>query len=302
MVLDLRSVGRENGPHTLQWTERDTLLYAVSVGAGQDPLAELTLTTENSEGLAQQVLPSFGVVVGQQVLRPDIGDFDRSKLVHAEQHFELHRPLGAAGSLAVTARVGAIYDKGSGALVWTETTSVDPDTGEPVMTSRSASFIRGEGGFGGERGPAADWGAPARKPDFELAVPVRPEQALLYRLNGDRNPLHSDPKFAAQGGFDRPILHGMCTFGFTCRALVSAAGGDPARLTAMGGRFSAPVLPGDTLTVQIWQDNEEVLFRTLRGDGTVVIDHGRARLAEPAGAAPGGALSARIQPAGLARL
>ncbi|MCG2623414.1 MaoC family dehydratase N-terminal domain-containing protein [Arthrobacter sp. I2-34] len=298
MVLDLASVGRANGPHTLEWTERDTLLYAVSVGAGQDPLAELALTTENSEGLAQQVLPSFGVVVGQQVLRPDIGDFDRSKLVHAEQHFELHRPLTASGALAVTARVGAIYDKGSGALVWTETTSVDAATGEPVMTARSASFIRGEGGFGGERGPAAAWDAPARQPDVEVAMPVRPEQALLYRLNGDRNPLHSDPAFAARGGFDRPILHGMCTFGFTCRALVAAAGGDPARLTAMGGRFSAPVWPGDTLTVQVWQDNEDVLFRTLRGDGTVVIDHGRARLAEPGGAAGAGTLAAH---AGSAR-
>lgn len=298
MVLDLASVGRANGPHTLEWTERDTLLYAVSVGAGQDPLAELSLTTENSEGLDQEVLPSFGVVVGQQVLRPDIGDFDRAKLVHAEQHFELHRPLTASGALAVTARVGAIYDKGSGAVVWTETSSVDAATGEPVMTARSASFIRGEGGFGGERGPAAAWDAPSRKPDFEVAMPVRPEQALLYRLNGDRNPLHSDPKFAARGGFDRPILHGMCTFGFTCRALAAAAGGDPARLASMGGRFSAPVLPGDSLTVQVWLDNEDVLFRTLRGDGTVVIDHGRARLAEPASAVGPGAAAAH---AGSAR-
>ncbi|MDR7085037.1 acyl dehydratase [Arthrobacter ginsengisoli] len=284
MALNLQSVGRENGPHTLQWTERDTLLYAVSVGAGQDPVSELSMTTENSDGLPQRVLPSFGVVMGQQVLRPDIGDFDRSKLVHAEQHFELHRPLTATGAASVTAKVSAIHDKGSGALVWTETTSMDAGTGEPLLTARSASFIRGEGNFGGERGTAVTWEAPQSKPDYELLMPTRPEQALLYRLNGDRNPLHSDPKFAAQGGFDLPILHGMCTFGFSCRALVATvADGDSRRLTSMGGRFSSPVWPGDALTVHIWKDNEDVLFRTLRSDGTVVIDHGRAKLSGPAG-------------------
>ncbi|WP_406724606.1 MaoC/PaaZ C-terminal domain-containing protein [Streptomyces sp. GD-15H] len=286
MPLDLDAVGRENGPVPLGWDERDSLLYAVSVGAGQDPLAELALTTENSEGVEQRVLPSFAVVIGQQVPRPDIGEYDRSKLVHAEQHIELHRPLTPAGSVLTTARVAAIHDKTSGALVWTETTSVDAVTGEPVMTARSASFIRGEGGFGGERGTSPPWAPPRERPDREVRMTVRPEQALLYRLNGDRNPLHSDPVFARRGGFERPILHGMCTFGFTCRALLAHRGGSGSgTLSAMGGRFSAPVLPGDSLTVEIWQDGDDLTFRTRRGDGTVVLDRGRARLGpEPAAA------------------
>lgn len=284
MPLDLSSRGSVSAPVSVDWDERDALLYAVSVGAGQDPLAELALTTENTEGVSPEVLPSFGGVLTQRVLRPDIGPFDRSKLVHAEQHLTLHRPLPMAGRLSVTAQVGDIFDKGSGALVWTETTAVDPATGEAVISSRSASFIRGEGGFGGERGPSEGWQPPTGQPDVVVPLRIRPEQALIYRLNGDRNPLHSDPAFAARGGFDRPILHGMCTFGFTCRALVSAvAGGRPSAITSLGGRFSSPVWPGDELRVEVWQEGAEVWFRTVRVDGVVALDRGRATVAASEG-------------------
>lgn len=279
MPLDLSARGRTSEAVTVRWDDRDALLYAVSVGAGQDPLAELGMTTENTEGVVPEVLASYGGVLAQRVLRPDVGPFDRAMLVHAEQHVTLHRPLPLDGELVVTARVGDILDKGSGALVWTETTAVDPATGEAAVTARSASFIRGEGGFGGERGAADDWTPPRPEPDHRTVLQVRPEQALLYRLNGDRNPLHSDPAFAARGGFDRPILHGMCTFGFTCRALVGlVAQGRPSALHTIGGRFSAPVWPGDTLEVQAWQDGTDVWFRTLRGDGVVALDRGRARI------------------------
>jgi len=198
-------------------------------------------------------------------------------LVHAEQAFELHRPLSAEGSVRATSKVTGIYDKGSGALVVSEATAVDPATGETVITSRSSAFIRGAGGFGGDRGPRDDWAQPGRAPDHQVTYTTRPEQALIYRLSGDRNPLHSDPTFAARAGFERPILHGLCTYGVTGRALLHAlAGSDPARFASMSGRFSSPVLPGEPLTVSIWAGDGSAMFRTTKDDGTVVIDRGRA--------------------------
>jgi acyl dehydratase len=145
-----------------------------------------------------------------------------------------------------------------------------------LATIRGSVFIRGEGGFGGDRGPSgADWEMPTRPPDTTVNYRTRPEQALLYRLTGDRNPLHSDPKFAAKGGLQRPILHGMCTYGFTGRALLHAVcGSDPARFRAMEGRFTRPVMPGDELTISIWVDGNTAYFRTTSND-VVVIDRGR---------------------------
>jgi acyl dehydratase len=200
-------------------------------------------------------------------------------LVHAEQAFELHRELPPAGAVRTVSKVTGIYDKGSGALVASEAHAVDVETGEPVITTRSAVFIRGEGGFGGDRGPRDQWAPPDRAPDHKVTYPTRPDQALIYRLSGDYNPLHSDPEFAARAGFDRPILHGLCTYGVTGRALLhSVAGSDPARFRSMSGRFSSPVFPGESLTVSIWVDGSAVLFRTAKDDGTVVIDRGRAEV------------------------
>jgi acyl dehydratase len=278
MPLDHSSIGVESAPYERSWTAKDALLYAVGVGAGVgDPLRELAFTTENSGRVAQRVLPTYAVLLAQVPGARRIGDFDPAMLVHAEQAFELHRPLPAEGSLRATAKITGIYDKGSGALVVSEAAAVDPVTGEPVVTSRSSAFIRGEGGFGGDRGPRDDWAVPDREPDHRVTYLTRPEQALLYRLSGDRNPLHSDPEFAARAGFARPILHGLCTYGVTGRALLhTLAGSDPARFASMYGRFSSPVLPGESLTVSIWADGGTALFRTTKDDGTVVIDRGRA--------------------------
>ena len=166
-------------------------------------------------------------------------------------------------------------------LVVTENIAVDAATGEPLVTSRSSAFIRGEGGFGGERGSDQPWSRPDREPDHRMVQPTRPEQALIHRLSGDRNPLHVDPKFAARGGFPQPILHGLCTYGVTGRALLQVlCHGDPARFGSMSGRFSRPVLPGESLTVSVWRQDgsDTVLFQTTKPDGTVVIDRGRMQV------------------------
>jgi acyl dehydratase len=284
MALDHSLVGVAGEPGERSWTSTDALLYAIAVGAGLgDPLRELEFTTENSAGIEQQVLPTFGVLIarGGRAGR-SLGSFDPAMLVHAEQAFELHRPLPVAGTARTISTVTGIYDKGSGALVVSENVAVDAGTGEPLVTSTGSAFIRGEGGFGGERGPrdgGGRWERPEREPDLRVEEHTRPEQALLYRLTGDRNPLHSDPKFAARGGFSRPILHGMCTYGITGRALLHAVcGSDPARFGSMSGRFTHPVLPGETLVVSIWREDGGALFQTARQDGTVVIDRGRVRV------------------------
>src|SRR5579872_4494110 len=278
MSLDHSVVGVPSEPQLRSWDSKDALLYAVGVGAGLgDPLRELEFTTENCEGIEQKVLPTFAVLVAQARTSRNLGDFDRALLVHAEQYFELHRPLPVEGTVRTTATVTGIYDKGSGALVVTENVAVDAATGEPLVTSRSSAFIRGEGGFGGERGTDAPWERPDREPDQQVVLPTRPEQALIYRLSGDRNPLHVDPKFAARGGFSQPILHGLCTYGVTGRALLHAlCGSDPARFRSMSGRFSHPVLPGESLTVSMWRQRggDTAAFQTTREDGVVVIDRG----------------------------
>ena len=182
---------------------------------------------------------------------------------------------GATNTVTATIALGQL-------AIEPNSVAVDTATGEPLVTSRGGTFIRGEGGFGGERGPrdgSDRWEQPGRDPDLRMEQPTRPEQALLYRLTGDRNPLHTDPQFAARGGFSRPILHGLCTYGVTGRALLHAVcGSDPARFGFMSGRFTRPVLPGETLVVSIWRDDGGAVFQTAKQDGTVVIDRGRMRV------------------------
>jgi acyl dehydratase len=287
MALNHSLVGVPGEPAERSWDSKDALLYAVGVGAGLgDPLQELEFTTENSEGIEQKVLPTYAVLIAQGRTSGSLGDFDRAMLVHAEQAIELHRPLPVAGTVRTTSTVTGIYDKGSGALVVTENAAVDAVTGEPLATTRSSAFIRGEGGFGGERGSDAAWARPDREPDHQVTYQTRPEQALVYRLSGDRNPLHVDPKFAARGGFDRPILHGLCTYGVTGRALLHVlCDSDPARFGSMSGRFSRPVWPGESLTISVWRPDDgdtaqsrTALFQTTKDDGTVVIDRGRMQV------------------------
>ena len=272
MPIDPSAVGTTSEPTERSWTSKDCLLYAVGVGAGTE---ELAFTTENSNGIEQQVLPTYAVIAGSGgggAMRA-VGDFDFSKLVHGEQAFTLHAPIPVEGRVRSVTKIVGIYDKGSGAVIETETESVDAETDEPRFSTRSSVFIRGEGGFGGDRGPSKRTEIPERAPDHEVAYQTRPEQALIYRLSGDRNPLHSDPEFAKLAGFDRPILHGLCTYGFTGRALLHAlCDSDPARFRSMAGRFTSPVFPGEKLQVAMWTDGGQTVFQTHGEDGRAVLN------------------------------
>jgi acyl dehydratase len=212
-------------------------------------------------------------------------------LVHGEQSIRLHGEIPPEGTVAITTTVAGMYDKGSAGVVVLESDSRHAATGEPAFSIRTTLFIRGAGGFGGPRNPEGDAESelaaqplPGREPDEVVTYATRPDQALLYRLSGDRNPLHSDPTFAKRAGFDRPILHGLCTYGFTGRALLhTACGSDPARFGAMRARFSKPTMPGDTLTISVWDIGDAVpgayRFRTETQRGETVIDAGLFTLA-----------------------
>lgn len=280
MPINPDAVGSKGEPHEHSWTSKDAILYALGVGAGAaDPFAELEFTTENTKDVAQQVLPTMAVVlgVGSTAALGNIGSFNPAMLVHGEQGIELFGPLPVAGTVSTVGEITGIYDKVKGAVVEMTAVSTDVATGQKLFSNRTQLFIRGEGGWGGDRGPSGARNvAPEREPDHAVTLQTRTDQALLYRLSGDRNPLHSDPSFAAMGGFDRPILHGLCTYGFTGRALLGAlCGGDPARFKSMEGRFSSPVLPGEALTVKMWVDGDAAVFQTTGGDGRVVLDAGR---------------------------
>jgi acyl dehydratase len=280
MGVNLDAVGTTSGPFERSWTSNDALLYAVGVGAGsEDPQDELAFTTENSKGIAQQVLPTFGVIVGGGGPNLSaVGEINMANLVHGEQAVELHRPIPPAGKVSTTSTITGLYDKGSGMVIAWASVSVDPDSGNPALTTRSSVFIRGAGGFGGERGPSGPRNAPPdRAADHVVSYRTRDDQALTYRLSGDHNPLHSDPEFAKMAGFPRPILHGLCSYGFTGRALLHAlCESDPGRFRSMEARFAKPVFPGETLTVSMWvNDDSSAVFNTANSNGEVVISEGR---------------------------
>ncbi len=283
MPLNPEAVGSKSDPVDASWNSKDTLLYAVGIGAGQN---ELAFSTENTSGVDQQVFPTFPVVIGwgKGSAMRDIGTFNPALLVHGQQAVTLHRPIPVEGTVTITSELVAMYDKGSAAVVVTETNAVMDGT--PLYTNTSSAFIRGEGGWGGERGPSGPKNVPPEgDPDHVVTYPTLRDQAFVYRLSGDRNPLHTDPAFAAIGGFDRPILHGLCSYGFTGRALLHAVcGSDPARFEHIEARFAAPVLPGDSLTIKMWSAGSgETLFTTTAVDPDdpsterVVIDQGLLR-------------------------
>ena len=281
MPLNPDSVGAVGDVRTMSWNSKDALLYAVGIGAGQEDLA---FSTENTKDVQQVVFPTFAVVAGSGTTSPgksamsDIGSFNFAMLVHGSQAITLHRPIPVEAEATVQDKVVAMYDKGKAAVVVTEA-ETKLKSGEPLWTTRSSVFIRGEGGWGGDRGPSGPQNEPpATAPDHEITLQTLPDQAFVYRLSGDRNPLHTDPSFAAIGGFDRPILHGLCSYGFTGRALLKAlCNNDVTKFKHIEGRFSSPVMPGDALTVRMWTVAAgETVFTTSVGD-RVVIDQGLVR-------------------------
>ena len=276
MPINPDAVGETGGPVTQSWTSKDALLYAVGIGAGT---GELPFTTENTKDTPQRVFPTFAVIIGGGGAPVDrVGSFNPALMVHGEQGIELLDEIPPDGQLESHGRIAGIWDKGSAAVIEIESEAVNAATGKPLLRTRATLFCRGEGGWGGDRGPSAKVEFPHAEPTHQVTYATREDQALTYRLSGDRNPLHSDPSFAAMGGFDRPILHGLCTYGFTGRALLHAVcDGDPERFGDMYGRFSAPVFPGDRLDVHIWIDGDRAWYRTLVGD-RAVIDNGTMTL------------------------
>ncbi len=260
-------------------TRRDTMLYAASIGLGQDPMDEGQLRFVYEKNLL--AMPSMAVVLGYPgtwLAHPDTG-VDYVKVVHGEQGIVLHKPLPVEGELIGKSRVTGIIDKGEGkgALLYSDRDVIDAKTGDLIATTTSTTFMRGNGGIGGPGCPAKPVHAiPERAPDAVVSLTTRPEQAVFYRLSGDYNPLHIDPGVAAKAGFPRPILHGLCTYGVVCHALVKALGGyDPARMKAMDGRFSSPVFPGETIVTEVWKAEGAFRAKVAERD-IVVVNNGKA--------------------------
>lgn len=271
-------------PEVRQSYGRDqTILYALGCGAGLDPLEEADLPFVY-EGGGLAVLPSFGTVLGHPGFwaRDLDSGIDWVRVVHGEQGLRLHRPLPPEGELHGKSRVTEVIDKGEGrgALVYVERRLTD-ERGELIAVATQTLFCRGDGGFGGPGGPARSPApVPERESDQTCTLPTSPQAALIYRLSGDRNPLHADPALAQKAGFERPILHGLATFGVVCRALVRSLCPDrPEALVAMDGRFSKPVFPGETIQTEIWELRDgKHAYRAKVGE-RIVLDNGRAELA-----------------------
>jgi len=260
-------VGLDLPATQFSYEERDTMLYALGVGA-----KELEFIFER--GL--KALPTFAVIPAFPALMglSSAVEINPVMILHGEQGFRIQKTIAASGTLTTAGKITGVYDKGKGALVTIETTTKDAG-GDVVFTNTSGIFVRGAGGFGGERGPEAGNAAPERAPDKTVEMATLDIQAAIYRLSGDRNPLHIDPAFAKMAGFDRPILHGLCTFGHVGRAVLAEyAGNDPARFVSMSVRFSGVVYPGDTIITDMWDEGSgRILVQARTQEGRVAISN-----------------------------
>lgn len=278
LALDIAPVEHSYGA-------KDCMLYALGLGLGQDPMNEDELAFVYEKNL--KVLPTYALVQGYSAywLRNPQSGVNWTKVVHGEQGLVLHKPVAGEGTVIGKTRIVDVVDKGEGkgALVYSERKVTDKASGELLATLTQTTFCRGDGGFGGpKRDTPPPHPVPERAPDIVCDLPTRPEMALVYRLSGDVNPLHAEPAFAKAAGFPRPILHGLASFGVAGHALLkSVCGYDPARLTAMAGRFSAPVFPGETIRTEIWREGGAVSFRARAVERDVVaVNNGRAEIVE----------------------
>jgi acyl dehydratase len=287
-ILDQKTAAR-----TFTYGDKDVMLYALGVGMSHDPLDERELAFTYEKNL--KVIPTAATVLSSAMGRPARGaeqveqkpghrpsQINYLMVVHGEQKVELHKPLPTFGTFTAEGRTIGAFDKGKdkGAVIYNETVWTD-EKGEKVATLTGSTFARGDGGFGGpSEGAPEPHTVPSRKADLSVDVPTRADQALIYRLNGDRNPLHSDPDSAKRSGFPRPILHGLCTYGITCRAVLQAITGyDPDQILSHQARFSAPVFPGDTITVDLWKDGGVISFEArVAARNATVIKNGKTVL------------------------
>lgn len=284
MSLDYRKIRNRAFPDVVQtYDEKDTILYALGVGYGHDPMDEKQLRFVYEKGLVSApTMPAILGYPGFWMQDPHSG-IDWMRVVHGEQSLRIHAPIPVAGTIVGRTHVKAVVDKGrdKGALVIQERTVSDQATGRLLATVEQVTFCRGDGGFGkGDEAPPAPPAMPTRTPDTHCDLPTLPQAALIYRLCADPNPLHADPSVAATAGFPRPILHGLCTYGVAGHAIVKAlCDYRPEKLTALSVRFSAPVYPGETIRTEMWTQGETVRFRarSLERDA-VVLDQGSARI------------------------
>lgn len=276
-LMSLKSEGQE-----FSYGDRETMLYALGIGFGRDPLnaKELPFVYEKS----LQTIPTMSSVIAWGAGPLAESGINYLMVVHGEQKLTMHKPLPVAANIVADSRVIGAWDKGAdkGAIIVTETVISEKKSGDKLCTMESTTFARGDGGFGGPtEGAPKPHTLPDRAPDQTVEVDTRPDQALLYRLSGDRNPLHADPDIAKQAGFPAPILHGLCTYGTCCRAIVtSVCDYDASKITGFDVRFSSPVFPGETILVDIWKDGKTVSFRArVKERDTVVINNGKCTLA-----------------------
>ena len=274
-----KAIGAELPEQTFAWTSSDVLLYHLAIGAGTVPGSQtdagaLRYTLEND----LQVLPSFGVVAPtfHETDPPGLDlpgcDINLSQVLHGSQGIKVHRPIPTSGEATLRTRITDVWDKGKAAVIVQQGDAVDA-AGTPIWTVTSTIFVRGEGGWGGDRGPSTAVELPDRAPTATTSYRVTPQQALLYRLCGDRNPLHADPEFAAKAGFQAPILHGLCTWGITMREATDALlGGDAAAVGEFSARFAGIVFPGDQLDIALWDEGDRILIQTSVGDRPVLSD------------------------------
>ena len=274
-------VGRPLPAKRASWTNRDCALYALGIGAAQlDPMVDLAFTTENSLGHPQVVYPTFGVIPGAAVgvggLLKVLGDaVDFNQMLHGQQRYIQENALPPAATVTISGRITAAWDKQTATVIETEAEIADEEIGTVYGRATQSLFFRGVGGWGGERGPSLRTEGFDRPPDRILQAEIRPDQALLYRLSGDTNPLHSDPKVAARAGFDRPILHGLCTYGYAGRLLLDEyAQSRPDRFVSLAARFNKPTSPGDTITVSTWTADDGVSFTVSNQRGDLVLSDG----------------------------
>ena len=265
-------------------TQRDTMLYALGVGLGSDPCDTNQLKFVYEKQL--EALPTMAIILGYAggwaAKHPELG-VTTTHTVHGEQGFRILKPLPVEGDLIGQTRLTGVFDKGEGkgALIMSENTVREKQTGEVVCTLTSTTFARADGGFGGPSGPTKELHrVPETAPQFVCDLPTLPQAALIYRLSGDYNPLHADPVYARKAGFKMPILHGRCTFSIAGHAILkSCCGYDPARFKSMEGRFSSPVYPGETIRTEMWRSGNMVSFRsTVPSRGVTVLNNGRAEI------------------------